>query len=269
MPPVDEDMHHADPEIAYAGSTLYLFYATISRRGRRSVINVAATRDGIRWTPPVVIYEDSLAVSPTVVTADGRWFLWLVCCDGTKSLIDASSLLSLRGESAFSLRNTQKCALQIPGCRAWHIDVLRVGERYEALIAAFKRGKDPSRSALFHAVSRDGITFKLSDDKPVLAPSIFGWDNKMIYRSTFLKTEKGYRIWYSGASWLPRFGLSYCETTKIGRASLRIGFKAPRFLLEDLYGLVKYFALKKLSGTSIEKLRKLRFFLLGLKSIVL
>ena len=45
---------------------------------------------------------------------------------------------------------------------------------------------------------------------PLIRPTLFGADNRMVYRSSFLKRIDGsYRIWNSTASWGMRCGIGF------------------------------------------------------------
>jgi hypothetical protein len=104
--------------------------------------------------------------------------------------------------------------LDIPGYTPWHIDVQRTEGGFEALVAAYPSRTNPSRCALFHLHSTDGLSFIPTRPNPVVTPSWRRWNNRMVYRSTFLREDGGrYRIWYSGASWGMRCGIGLAEGT--------------------------------------------------------
>jgi len=211
-PPDSCEIHHADPELIYKSGYLHLVYASIHRRTDEATFNCMKCKSDLHWSEPVVIQRDIGAVSPTF-QIDGEvfheWFIRMNMND-----FNHSELFHRDGSDLTSLGHERKCHLDIPGYVAWHVDVLKVDGTYEALIAAYPRGTDESRTRLFHLTSKDGLSFELESNKPLIEPSSLGWDNRMIYRSTFLKSKGGtYRVWYSAASWGCHFGIGLLQGT--------------------------------------------------------
>jgi hypothetical protein len=210
--PADPRWHHADTDLVLHEGRLHVFYITTLCEGAQTVFSVTTSSDGRTWTAPTQIHRGDWGVSPAVcVDASGQWSMWYVYLD-TLDVEAQSSLFRRTGHSAFSLGESLRCQLDIPGHKLWHIDVIQTEAGYEALAAAFPSSADPSVCRLFWAASRDGVEWTLRQPEPVLRPSLAGWDNRMIYRSTFLKRADGsYRVWYSAASWGMRCGIGYVE----------------------------------------------------------
>jgi hypothetical protein len=204
-------MHHADPEIVYSLGRLYLIYLTIQKRSAEATFNAMSCKSDLRWSEPQVIHKDVGAVSPTFSFEGDTWRVWFIRMNSLNGS-NESSLVHREGADLTSLQYERLCHLEIPHHVPWHVDIQRVKEGYEALIAAFPHGTDNSRTRLFHLFSGDGLTFNLSSKNPVIAPSFLGWDNRMIYRSSFLKGPDGnYRIWYSASSWGNHFGIGLLQ----------------------------------------------------------
>lgn len=230
---------------------LHLFFISTNRHAAETTFSLITSKDGLHWTPPVLIYRDEWGVSPAaVVSESGQWQLWYVWRDSL-SRAQISQLYRRTSSDPFRLGPPQLCSLDIPGHVVWHLDVLTTTMGYEALVTAFPVGTDSSRSRLFHATSIDGIGFNLSTGRPLLKPSWFGWDNRMVYRSTFVKRPDGtYRLWYSAASWSMRCGigliegpLSQMRPVYGSHASQPRGL---RLLQEDAMGLAKYLVYRML-----------------------
>lgn len=201
--PAESDVHHADPELMHFHGRLNLLYLTIRRKTYETWFNLTECGEDLSWSEPRSIPIEAGVVSPTF-QADGlrirEWF------------IKDHALFSRQGPDFFSLGDDRSCSAEIPGHVPWHVDVLKTEEGYEALIAAFPTGSNSSRTRLYHLTSEDGLAFTLGSPAPVIRPSLLGWDNRMIYRSSFLKEEGGtYRIWYSGSSWGKHFGIGLLE----------------------------------------------------------
>ncbi len=208
--PPDPDVHHADTELAFDGGRLHLLFMTTRKSTGESWFSVMDSEDGRHWSAPRIFQTGWQEVSPTLVTGPEGWRLWAV----ERPREDPSTLRVVHrsGPDLFHLGPAEPCTVALPGYEPWHLDVVAVDRGYEALLAAFPQGGDNSRTRLFLLSSADGRSFQPIPPIPLLAPSRWGWDNRMIYRSTFLKDASGhYRIWYSAASWRWRFGLGYLE----------------------------------------------------------
>jgi hypothetical protein len=201
LPPDNPDMHHADPELVYDSGRLHLIYLTIRRSTDEVTFNTMNCKGDFHWSKPQVIHEDVGAVSPTYQVSEGIWEEWFIRMNASKNLVH-SELVHREGYNLTNLRNERACDIEIPQHVPWHIDVLKVEEAYEALVAAFPKKYDPTRTRLFHLSSKDGLMFKPASKNPIIEPSLFGWDDRAIYRSSFLKEQDGsYWIWYSALSW--------------------------------------------------------------------
>lgn len=262
-PPSEATWHHADTDLVLHDDVLYVFYISTNREAAETTFSYVSTRDGLSWTAPHCIYEGAWGVSPAVlVDSEQRWHIWYVERDAL-ARAQKSSLFQRTGSSARSLGAPALCALRVPNHVVWHIDVAQVDGHFEALISAFPLGTEPSRCHLFHAVSDDGLRFELSSDRPLLRPSWLGWDNRMIYRSTFVGRDGRYQIWYSAASWGMRCGigllrgsLDNLQPVVCGNAGH--GVPLLRRLLEDLVGVTKYAIYRALSPTAYARLLSAR-----------
>ncbi len=202
-PQADPDAYNADPELVFHRGRLYVVYLTIKRKSRDTTFNEVDCGDDLHWSQPSTIGSDTNVVSPTFQAEGNVLHEWFIR-DG--------ELVHREGPDLLTLGQERKCFVSIPGHIPWHVDVLKVENGYEALIAAFPHGADNSRTSLFHLSSDDGLNFELSRHLPLIKPSAFGWDNRMIYRSCFLKEPNGaYRIWYSAASWGRHPGIGLLE----------------------------------------------------------
>ena len=239
----NQETHHADTELLYTGGSLRVIYLTINKRTNETTFNMISCGPDLQWSKPVVIYEDVGAVSPAFQTEGDTFHVWFVRMKEKDS--SRSELLHREGSDLLSLGRETTCSLDAPGYVPWHLDVLRVETGYEALVTAFPRGTDNSRSSLFHFVSGDGLKFTLSHKLPIVRPSLVGWDNRVIHRSTFLKEPDGtYRIWYSAGSWGFHFGIGLLQGPLDSLKDPRVGLAAvPPYPLRfpgDLKGRMRY-----------------------------
>jgi hypothetical protein len=260
--PEDHEWHHADTDIVLHEGVLYVFYISTNRVVGGTVFSYVSTRDGVRWTKPVVIYRAPWGVSPAlVVEGPSTWSMWYVYRDAL-ARENASKIHRCTGTGPDSLASTSLCDLELPGHVVWHLDVVVAPGGYEALVAAFPEGTDPSRCRLFHTTSTDGIKFVPSSTRAVVAPSWFGWDNRFVYRSTMQLLPGGRkRIWYSAASWGMRTGIGLLEGPLDDLRPVATGPTAPgtrKRWRQDAVGLAKYLVYRILPQGAYQRLVAIR-----------
>jgi len=212
LPPDNPDVHHADAELIYDSGRLHLIYLTIRRSSKEVTFNTINCKNDFQWSKPQAIHEDvGVVVSPTYQVSEGIWKEWFIRMSSSKKLVH-SELVHREGYELTNLRDERVCDVEIPDHVPWHIDVLKVEGGYEVLVAAFPKKYDETRTRLFHLSSKDGLMFRPTSKSPIIIPSLFGWDNRAIYRSSFLKEQDGsYRIWYSAFSWGCHCGIGLLE----------------------------------------------------------
>lgn len=251
--------HHADPDLVLADGRLFMFYMTTNEHERRTTFSVVSTADGVTWSSPIVVHDQRFGVSPAVVERHGLWRMWYVDYDSDTRAAD-SRLCLREGRSAFSFGPPRECTIDIPGHVLWHLDVIEGDRGYEALCAAFPRGSTSSRCRVFHARSTDAIHWSLSARRPLITPSQFGWDNRVIYRSTFLRDDDGrYRVWYTGGSWSRTWGIGSVSgplnaLTPDARAVMT---KRSGTLFSDARGFARYVGGRVLPRRVVTRLRRL------------
>jgi hypothetical protein len=228
-----------------------MVFMTTALVNRWTTFQEITTRDGITWSEPKVLFEGVWGVSPALAKWDGKWCMWSVHMDTSKGFGNGVVQVRTRDRDG-TFGSTRTCAMSIPGYLPWHLDVVAMEDRVLALVAAARKGGDSSRTWLFLLESRDGRTFSLLKPGPILGPSLTGWDNRMIYRSSLCPLGDGnWRLYYSASSWGKRFGLGLLEgpLDRLEVPSplpclqpLSLGLKAR----EDLLGLAKRIARKRL-----------------------
>jgi hypothetical protein len=245
--PEARHLHHADPDLVFDGTRLLLFYVVRNKLDHWTDFMLIESPDGRRWSVPRLIYRERSCVCPAIVRSGGRWHMWYVPFQPDSCPQRSQLRLRVSGTPCqFYMAEETVCSLDIPGHVIWHIDMIAVDQGYEALVSAFPKGKHPTRCRVFHVASLDGIHFELTSHKPLIKPSVLGWDNRMIYRSTFLKeTDGSYKIWYSAASWGMHLYVGYLAGKLSDARAIRPREVCPRpplhtRLLADAVGFVKY-----------------------------
>ncbi len=209
--------HYSDPDIFLAEGKLWLFFRW--SQGLEERIYAKSSENGISWSREIVVMEtrsESLLSPSVVVEADGLR-MWYVDIRPNPNLLKMRTSRSPEGPWSEPI----VCSVEgVPKDRElWHLDVVKVGEGYDAFIVLINKGKGLREAELYFATSRDGVRWKLSE-VPILTPSVRDWDNSLIYRSSALLLEEGldggvhlrrYALWYSACNKGKEWHVGYTE----------------------------------------------------------
>lgn len=196
LPPTKTDHHHSDPFILIKADLLYLFYRTTDKTTNNSKISLITTKDLINWSTSKVIYQGEWVISPSIIFDDGIWKMWFV----DKFENSNTRIMFASGTNLENFSNAVPCKLLLEGYHCWHIEVRKDQEEFRALINVYPGNELSNRQVLFFAKSQDGIQW-LAACEPIARPTIFGWDNKLLYKASFQLMDNGVRIWYSACSY--------------------------------------------------------------------
>ena len=129
---------------------------------------------------------------PAIIYDNGTYKMWYVNRDRTAYYTES--------KDGYKYSEPIKLNLEypIPKIQTWHLDAIKTENGYELLVSAYRSHKDRNSMNLYHFVSADGKKFKKGTI--VLRPSISSWDNKGLYRSSFMYEDGVYYVYYSGIS---------------------------------------------------------------------
>ncbi|MFL0270299.1 cell wall-binding repeat-containing protein [Candidatus Clostridium radicumherbarum] len=193
--PLEKGEHNSDPHLVYNYDTqeLELWYRYTYFDNEDRIYRIT-TKNGSNWTKPelVLTFENQEhCYSPVVLYENKEYKLFYVNEKYeiiSKKSIDAKSWY---GDTNVNLK------MQDPYL-PWHLDIVHTDIGYEAVVTAFKDGERRlNNMQLIWAVSEDGINY--NNSQTILMPSYSNtaWDNKQIYRSTFVKVDGVYKLFYS------------------------------------------------------------------------
>ena len=206
-PPADPALHASNPHLVIHGQSMHLFYRIVDRFTGGAQIMWMTSPDARTWSLPRVVFEGQPCLSPSVLAEVDLWTMWYV--DLPPGQKGNGHVMRVQGREPWALACPHRCELSIPGHVAWHLEVQHLGQSFEALVAAYPVGKDVNRTRLFHIESPDGLTFAGDRARLVLGPTVFGWDNRNIYKASFSKSGHEYLIWYSATSLGRRWGIGF------------------------------------------------------------
>jgi hypothetical protein len=199
---VNKGGHYSDTDILYDNKKLDIYYV-YNKEGvlGPSKFYRSVSSDGIKWTKPQLVYQCNGPISgysPAIIKDNNIYKMWYI------SEGNVLSYVSSKNNMNWSKRKI--CKIYIPGWTIWHLDVAKTDVGYEGLLCA--RDNKSCNTALFYIKSTDGLKWS-SSNLPVIYPSAKGWDSMDIYRSTLLKQNGLYKIWYSACNFNEKWGIGY------------------------------------------------------------
>lgn len=194
--------HNSDPDLVMNGNKMELWYrynpGTSEERpsNKVNIIYRETSTDGVNWSKPEVIFNStidgmkSLFLSPAVLLENGVYKLWFA--NGDSSIYYTES----RDCNHWSI--PLKINTLARGFSPWHLDVIHTNAGYEMVFCAYANGQiKKDNQSLFYSNSSDGTNWISA--KQIVAPYIGTnrLDNKQIYRSSLIKVNNLYRLYYS------------------------------------------------------------------------
>ena len=194
--------YNSDAHLLYREdtSTLECWYRYVGDQSqpiREETIYRQISEDGIHWSEKELVYSNmsgsyAQLLSPSIIWDGEKYHIWVV--EYTTSAIvhyvtDPSNISNW----------TRMDAVPIPfnddgiDVNPWHIDVLKDNNKYIFLVMCRKDKKLENPMSLFITSTEDNITYE-SPYKVLQGSS--GWD-RYIYRSSIVKVNGEYRIYYS------------------------------------------------------------------------
>ena len=194
--PYIRGQHNSDPHLVFNQNSnqLELWYR-YTLYDKEDQIYKMASSDGIHWLTPQLMLSfknDQKCLSPAIIFEDNKYKMWYISQDFKCMYIE-----NLAGESQWSAPIEVNFNLA-NSYAPWHIDVVHSDIGYEAIFCGSKKEEmDLNNRVLYSNVSSDGIHF--NNSKIILTPSKDekAWDNKQIYRSSFVKVDGIYKLFYS------------------------------------------------------------------------
>ena len=193
--------YNSDTHLVYRPDTgtLECWYRYTNETTRIVRIKRRTTTDARTWTPEEVMletnYDVDLVLSPAIIHQNGIYKMWYIAEDKMWYRESATG-------KSWSERIQKN--VETNGYKLWHLDVISTSGGYEFLASAYTN--DYYEQDLVHFASADNEVF--NNFNVVMTPSTNNWDNQMLYRSTFLKEDSGYIVYYSARSKDNKWGTS-------------------------------------------------------------
>lgn len=194
-PPTVRGEHYSDTHIVYNKNTkeLELWYR-FTHFDVQDKIYRMTTKDGIHWSHPklMLMYEgNKTCYSPALLYEDNKYKLWYV--NEKYQVIFRNSNDGQNWTEGIPV-NIKLQDLYLP----WHLDIIHTDKGYEMLLTVFKDGQRASNNMiLVWGTSANGLNYNKISTIITPTASSNAWDNKQIYRSTFVKVDDIYKVYYS------------------------------------------------------------------------
>ena len=204
----DQDCHLSDVCLFEKDETLELWYRESNKKTRLSRILRMTSKDLKSFTDPEVIMDFGTSGyglgAPSIIYEDDTYKIYYrknmnigedaYVYTESKDLKTFTPVVSMNMEKG-SWTNYNP----------WHLEVQKIGDTYYCLTMDCPDGKMDT-SALFVLTSKDGINF--TNPIKILEPSESGFDNWLIYKSTFMVKDDTVYLYYSSIDKLKRSFIS-------------------------------------------------------------
>ena len=156
------------------------------------------TTDGVNWSEKEVMIEETRSItdrlSPALIWEDNMYKMWYV----DKGYIVKYSE-SVDGKTWINTR-LLNISYDKPNMNNWHLDVIKTNKGYEMLLSSFENGQNRNDMDLYYTKSTDNINWDTCITILKHSNDPLSWDNRGIYRSSFLIKDGLYYVFYSATS---------------------------------------------------------------------
>ena len=194
---VKAKIYNSDAHLVYNSDLDQLECYWRFTKNNSSYLYRRTTKDGKTWKEKELVVEAKEKdtedyISPAILYENGIYKMWYVPKSGHITYCESENGLKWKNKKEIKLEYDTKL-------ETWHLDVIKTNKGYEMLVVAFSARKYRNDMSLYYSSSTDGFTWNKAET--VLEPNIKsynGWDNKGIYRSTFMYENGIYYVFYGG-----------------------------------------------------------------------
>lgn len=192
--------YNSDSHIVYNSDTnmMYCYWRYVDDIENKGIIYRLESKDGIHWNnKTITAYSNDRKkkdyVSPAILYENGIYKMWYVDKKGIVKYATSQDGISWIDQRVIHIKYEKKL-------QTWHLDVISTQKGYEMLVVAFDDWKNHNDMSLYYASSNDGVQW--SEAKEIVKPTIQTtyWDNKGLYRSSFIYENGKYYVFYGGTS---------------------------------------------------------------------
>lgn len=193
-------VYNSDTELVYNTDTktLECWWRFYDHPNNRTVLKRKTTKDGVHWSNSEEMLSGQLYkydfLSPAIIYENGKYKMWAINQNTGHSLDYREST---NGKDWGKLRQI-KITYEDKGLANWHLDVIHTTKGYEALISAYyPKENDRTHMDLYYSYSQDNINYTPTEKIYSPSTSSNAFDNRGLYRSSFLYANGRYYMFYS------------------------------------------------------------------------
>lgn len=195
-----KEQYNSDSHIVYNSDTneLECYWRFVDDVNNKVIIYRRKTSDGVNWTKKeVAAYSDNRQkkdyVSPAIIYENKIYKMWYVDKENTVKYAISDDGVNWKDVQNVEINYEEKL-------KTWHLDVIRNEKGYEMIVVAFDKWANHNEMNLYYTCSQDGINWDKA--KTIIKPAnkTNNWDNRGIYRSSFIYEDGKYYVFYGGTS---------------------------------------------------------------------
>lgn len=193
-------VYNSDTELVYNTDTktLECWWRFYDRPNNRTVLKRKTTKDGVHWSSSEEMLVGELYkydfLSPAIIYENGTYKMWAINQNTGHSLDYREST---NGKDWGKIRHIT-ITYDDKELANWHLDVIHTAKGYEALISAYyPKENDRTHMDLYYTCSQDNENYTKAEKIYSPSKSSSAFDNRGLYRSSFLYANGRYYMFYS------------------------------------------------------------------------
>lgn len=195
-------IYNSDSHIVYNNdlNRMECYWRLVDDIQNQAILYRRCTTDGKNWTPKeiaAISYDRQKLdyVSPAILYENHQYKMWFINKNNTLTYEES--------ENGLEWGNSKIVPLQYENnkVKTWHLDIIKTEKGYEMLTVAYDKWKNHNNMNLYYSYSQKE-TEGWAPAKIILKPTTKSnyWDNRGIYRSSFIYENGVYFVFYSGTS---------------------------------------------------------------------
>ena len=156
------------------------------------------TTDGVNWSEKEEminwVRKEHDCLSPALIWEDNMYKMWHVDVGYVVKYME-----SVDGK-VWNNKRQLNITYHKPNMKNWHLDVIKTNKGYEMLLSSFENGQNRNDMDLYYTKSSDNVNWDTCITILKHSNDPLSWDNRGIYRSSFLIKDGLYYVFYSATS---------------------------------------------------------------------
>ncbi len=197
---IPQKRYNSDSHIVYNNDLdrMECYWRYVDDKEDKAIMYRCYTKDGIHWSKKEISAigtprQEHDYVSPSILYENGLYKMWYIDKNNTLKYTTSKDGMNWQQDKILPFSYEENV-------KTWHIDIIHTKEQYEMIAVAYENWKKHNDMSLYYSTSEDGIHWKKA--KVILRPTVNtkNWDNRGIYRSSFIYENGMYYLYYSGTS---------------------------------------------------------------------